>query len=63
MSKSSGSKSGKSGCNQSAGSGSKAGSPGEGRGPNGFPGGNWPSTTGAKSGGNRGNTTPSAGKK
>ncbi|WP_306434153.1 HIT family protein [Caballeronia glathei] len=39
---------------RSATAGSKPGSLGRGRGPIGFPGGNWPSATGAKSGGNRG---------
>ena len=63
MSKSSGSKGGQAGGRQPTGSSSKAGSPGRERPANGFIGGNWPSTTGAKSGGNRGNTTPSAGKK
>lgn len=63
MTKSSGSKGGQSAQGQSAAVGSKAGSPGRGRGPNGFPGGNWPSTTGAKSGGNRGNAAPTGGKK
>lgn len=38
------------------GSNGRAGSPGNGRAPNGFAGGNWPSTvTGVGSGGNRGN--------
>jgi hypothetical protein len=59
MSKSSGSKGGQTGGGQSAGSSSKAGNPGRGRSANGFVGGNWPSTTGQKSGGNRGNAVPS----
>jgi hypothetical protein len=62
MSKSSGGKGGQAPAGQSAPSGPKAGSPGRGRAPNGFAGGNWPSTSGAKSGGNRGNAVPSKGK-
>jgi hypothetical protein len=39
--------------------GSRAGSPGRGRAPNGFPGGNWPSTVERGiSGGNRGKAVP-----
>lgn len=55
-----GSSSGKSGGGQGEGlGGSRAGSPGRGRAPNGFPGGNWPSTVpNAVSGGVRGNATP-----
>ncbi|MBC8752542.1 hypothetical protein F6X42_41010 [Paraburkholderia sp. WC7.3b] len=47
---------------QSPAAGSKTGSPGRGRAPNGFYGGNWPGTTGGTSGGNRGNAAPSGGK-
>ena len=63
MSKSSGGKGGQTAGGQSTAAGSKAGSPGRGRAGNGFVGGNWPSTTGAKSGGNRGNAMPAGGKR
>jgi hypothetical protein len=62
MSKSGASKSGNSGgqSNGQGKSGSRAGSPGRGRAPNGFYGGNWPSTvTNVGSGSGRGSATPS----
>lgn len=62
MSKSGGSKAGQTTSGQSRAAGPKAGSPGRGRAPNGFYGGNWPSTTGRTSGVNRGNAAPSGGK-
>jgi hypothetical protein len=63
MNKSGGSKVSQTGGGQSSKGGTKAGSPGRGRAGNGFVGGNWPSTTGERSSGNRGNAVPSGPRK